>query len=111
MERNMSFEEVLQDPSLSRFHEMIHFMRANKDKIFFPKKFMMSLKHIMEQKLIGIHRETPDMPLIKVLITSLTGVNENIEPEMLLEITTFIIKEWEGLIVAKQQEISELQPA
>lgn len=111
MERNMSFEEVLQDPSLSRFHEVIHFLEKNKNKILFPKKFMMSLKHIMKQKLIRLHRETPNMPLIKVLITSLTGVNENIEPEMLLEITAFIIKEWEDLTVSKPQEVSELQPA
>jgi hypothetical protein len=105
----MTFEDVLKDPSLSSFHEVVHFLEEKKDTILFPEKFMATLKDILARKIRRILSETPDMPLIKVVITSLTGVNENIEPEMLLEITAFIIKEWEGLTVSKQEKVSEFQ--
>jgi hypothetical protein len=99
----MTFEEALQDPSMSEFHEVIHFLEKNKNTILFPTKFMMSMKDSVIRKLRKLHAETPDMAFLNVVITTLTGRNENMTPDMILEITDFIIKEWQNL----QQKASE----
>lgn len=106
MKDSTTFEEALQDPSLSHFHEVIRFLEANGDKILFPTKFMMSMKDSVIRKLRKLHAETPDMAFLNVVITTLTGRNENMTPEMILEITDFIMKEWQNL----QQKASEKAP-
>lgn len=102
----MTFEEALQDPSMSEFHEVIHFLEKNKNTILFPTKFMMSMKDSVIRKLRKLYAETPDMAFLNVVITTLTGRNENMTPEMILEITDFIIKEWQNL----QQKAIEKVP-
>lgn len=102
----MTFEDALQDPSMSEFHEVIHFLEKNKNTILFPTKFMMSMKDSVIQELRKLYAETPDMSFLNVVITTLTGRNENMTPEMILEITDFIIKEWQNL----QQKAIEKVP-
>ena len=87
------------------------FLEENKDKIFFPKKYLGGIKYTTGLRLDRLHAENPDMPLVNVVITLLTGLNEKLPPEMILEITTFIIKEWQELSVPKPQKIGELQLA
>lgn len=107
----MTFEEALQDPSLSHYHEIIHFLEEDEDAILFPKKFMMSLKHIIEIDIRKLYKESPSMPLLRVVLTSLEGVNENMTTEMILEITAHILKEWASLKEMTAQKASELQLA
>ena len=102
----MTAEKVLQDPSLAHFHEAIHFMEKNKDKIFFPEKFMLNLKHWVTQDLKILYRKSPNMPLLDVVITTLTGMNEKMTPEMITEITNFAMTKWESL----QQTVREKAP-
>ena len=51
-------------------------------------------------------KENPDMHTssLKLLIATLTGVNEKIPPEMVLKITAHIIKEWETLTTSAKKE-------
>ncbi len=108
---HMSFEEALGDPSLSHFHEVIHFLEKNKDTILFPKKFMSGLKSILSMKIRRILKEQPDLQAspLKLLIETLIGVNEKLPPEMIIEITAHIIKEWETLTVSTKQATEELE--
>ena len=109
--RILTIEEVMQDKSLSGLLEAARFLEKNKDKIIFPKKYMMSLKHWVEEKVYRIYLNTPDMPLLKVVIVGLDGLYEKLPPEMILEITDFIMKEWQSLVVPNQEKVSELQLA
>ena len=109
MKDSMTYEEALNDPSLAHFHDAILFLKENKDTIFFPKKFMAGLKYIVAQDIRETLHDNPDMPPLKLLLTTLTGVNEKIPPEMVLEITAHIMKEWESLTAAAKKE-NELHP-
>ena len=102
----MTFQEALQDPSLSHLHDAIRFLQENEDTILMPKKFMSSLKSILSLKVRRILTENPEMHTssLKLLIAALTGVNEKIPPEMVLEITAHIIKEWETLTTYAKKE-------
>ncbi len=110
MKDYMTFEEALQDPSLTHYHEVIHFLEENKDTILFPEKYMMSLKLTVDLSLRQLFEEAPNMPLLKVLINTFDGMNDKLPLEMILEITTHILKEWEKLSVSTQKT-EQLQAA
>ena len=84
-----------------------------KDDLIFhiPKKYLGGIKYTTGLRLDRLHAENPDMPLVNVVITLLTGLNEKLPPEMILEITTFIIEVWQELSVPKSQKVGELQLA
>ena len=108
MKDSMTFEEALQDPSLTLIHEAIHFLEANEGKILFPVKYMGGLKHLVGQSLRRLYRQNPTMPIRAVVVESLSGLNDQLTADMVLEITAFIIKEWENLTTSPQT-VGELQ--
>ena len=55
-------------------------------------------------------REEANMPLLKVVIASLDGLNENLPAEMIREITDFIIQERQRLSLPKQENVVEKTP-
>ena len=105
----MTFDEALQDPSLSHYHEIIHFLEENEDTILFPTKYMMGLKHCVEQSIRELYNKNPKMPILLVVIESLSGMYDKLPPEMILEITAHIMKEWESLTIVAKKE-NELHP-
>ena len=103
-----AIKEIMYDSPESEVTGVIRFLEANKDTIFFPKKYLGGIKYTTGLRLDRLHAENPDMPLVNVVITLLTGLNEKLPPEMILEITTFIIEEWQKLSVPKPQKVGEL---
>ena len=61
----------------------------------------------MARKVVKMVREEPEMPLLKVVIASLDGLNENLPAEMITEITDFIIQERQRLSLSKQENVIE----
>ena len=103
-------EEVMQNSAMSGMREAVLFLEKNKETIFFPKKYMGALKNVVARKVVRIVREEPEMPLLSVVIASLDGLNENLSAEMISEITNFIIQEWQGLSLSKQENVVEKVP-
>ena len=100
-------EEVMQNSTMSGLREAILFLEKNKETIFFPKKYMGALKNVVARKVVKMVREEPEMPLLKVVIASLDGLNENLPAEMITEITDFIIQERQRLSLSKQENVIE----
>ena len=100
-------EEVMQNSTMSGLREAILFLEKNKETIFFPKKYMGALKNVVARKVVKMVREQPEMPLLKVVIASLEGLNENLPAEMITEITDFIIQERQRLSLSKQENVIE----
>ena len=107
----LTLDEIMRDDSLSELRAVALFLDTNKDKILFPEKFMGSLKNILSREMNELFDKSPDMPLVNVVTAMLTGMNEKMSPQMILEITDFIINKWQNLSVPKQQKVEELQLA
>jgi hypothetical protein len=89
--------EQRQARKLAMYREAAEFLEKNKDTILMPQKFMADLKLILIKDLKKLHQDHPEMPLLKVIFTVLTGVNDKISAKMILEIVPFIIEEWQSL--------------
>jgi hypothetical protein len=100
-----SFEEVLQDPSLSRFHELINYLYNMPNKDVFPKKYEASIQNLVNQKVQTLFVENPSMPLKLVLSLVIEYLLEDLTPKLLLKMTQFTIKKWgkltEMIVVGK----------
>ncbi len=105
--KSLTFEEILTDPSLERYHKAAQFFKENENTILFPDKFMASLKSIVRRDLQKLAVEKPHLSLSKVVATMLEGMNENMTADMVKDITAFILDKWENraalTILAKQQ--------
>lgn len=93
--KSLTFEEIIADPSLERYHKAAQFFKENENKILFPEKFMASLKSIVRRDLQNLYLEKPQLPLSKVVAVTLEGMNENMSAEMIKDITAFILDKWE----------------
>lgn len=92
-----SFEEVLQDPSLSRFHGLINYLDNTPNKDVFPKKYEASIQNLINQKVQTLFVENPAMPLKMVLSLVIEYLPEDLSPKLLLKMTQFTIKKWSKL--------------
>jgi hypothetical protein len=109
--KSLTFEEILTNPSLERYHKAAHFFMENENTIFFPDKFMASLKSMVRRDLQKLAVEKPYLSLSKVVATMLEGMNENMSADMIKEITAFILDKWENRTVLNaftRQEIAEI---
>ena len=89
-------ENVLNETSSPNLLAGIRFLEQKGDKIIFPKKYMACLKSLVSQDIKRLKIENPEMPIQKVIITILNGLNEKLPSDMLLEITEFAVKKWEN---------------
>ena len=96
IDKSLTFEEILTDPSLERYHKAAQFFRENDHKIIFPDTFMVSLKSIVRRDVEKLAEEKPHLPLSKVVTILLDGMNENMSAAMIKEITAFILDKWEN---------------
>jgi hypothetical protein len=92
-----SFEEVLQDPSLSRFHELVNYLNNTPNKDVFPKKYEASIQNLVNQKVQTLFVEYPHLPSEFMLSRLTRYLPEDLSPKLLLKMTKFATKKWEKL--------------
>ena len=90
-----SIRQALTDPKYADFAAELMMLEENQDKIFYQSKYLAAQKDYLSEKIERIRKTQPRLPLKDVLSILLKGVPENLSSEMLLEITRFIISEWE----------------
>ncbi|MEK7255989.1 MAG: hypothetical protein AAB316_14655 [Bacteroidota bacterium] len=77
--------------------------KSSSKQIILSKKYRNGLKSVVGIHLYKLHLTHPDMPLSLVIATMLQDINPELPAEVLLEITAFIIEEWEKI---KQEDPS-----
>ena len=93
----LTFDEVLQDPSLSRFHELINYLEKTPNKEILPKKYEMSIQDLTTRKVQSLFDENPNMPLKNVLALVMDYLPDDLSAKLLLKMTQIAIKKWEKL--------------
>jgi hypothetical protein len=91
-----SIRQALTDPKYADFATELMMLEENQDKIFYQSKYLAAQKDYLFEKIERIRKTQPRLPLKDVLSVLLKGVPENVSSNMLLEITRFIITEWEN---------------
>ncbi|MCB0518619.1 MAG: hypothetical protein H6577_04805 [Lewinellaceae bacterium] len=70
-------------------------------KSFYKEKYRVGLKSLLKLKMKKIIGENPNAPLTEVLSDLVKRLSPEIPPEILTEMTLFIIAEWEKMTHAE----------
>ena len=81
-------------PQNALIKEKVQFMLDNQHKIWFPEKFMLSLKGLVFDKVKILYENDPETPLLSVVLKVLDGVNPHLTEGMIVEIVPYIIEKW-----------------
>lgn len=106
----ISFDEALKDPSMSHFHELIHYLEITPNKVIFSKKYELSIQDLTTRKTQALFDENPSMPLKNVLTIIIEYLPDDLAPKLLLKTTQLVVKKWEKLIAKLdvERKISQL---
>ena len=95
--KSMTYEEALQDPSMSEFHAIIKRLQTTPHSQIFPKKHEMTLLSVVEIDTRKLFIENPNMPLKTVLTNVFEPLTDDIPAPLVLKLTKKIIQKWESL--------------
>lgn len=110
-EKSLTHEEILANPELSQFHDVVRFLQKRGNRPLFPEKFEMSMKRLVSRTIDMLFDETPTMPLTKVVAAVMNKLPDNVPPPLLLKMTQIAIEKWDSLShdsVMEQEEKKEL---
>jgi hypothetical protein len=97
MLKTITFDEALQMPQLTHFHEAIRFLDNKPVGTLFPDKYEASIKHIAIKNAVALFEANPSLPLNKVISIIMDNLPTDLSPQLLLKMTQVAIEEWENL--------------
>ena len=106
---SMTFDEILQNSELTHLHEVVNFLENTEDINLFPEKYNAALKHIISRKIDSLFSDNPLMSVKKVITIILESLPDSLNSDILLEMTAFIIDEWNNLAHSLQKSQNEFQ--
>jgi hypothetical protein len=101
---SMTYEEVLQDPSLSDFHEAVRLLQNRPHRVIFPKQYELSMLSHTEGKVIELFKENPKMPLKTVVSRIISNYPDDLWADLMSKLTSKIIEKWESLSTVLYEE-------
>ena len=96
-EKSLTYQEILDNPELSQFHDVVRFLQKRGNKKLFPEKFEMSMKRLVVRTADTLFDETPTLPLNKVIATIMDKLPDDVPPPLLLKMAQVAIEKWESL--------------
>ena len=100
---DLSFEEVLQDPSLAHLHGLVRYVQKTPFSQMFPKKNELSLMSIVAIETRALFFKNPNIPIKTVVTTIFERLTDDIPAPLVLKLTQKIIAKWESLSVELPQ--------
>lgn len=107
-EKSISFEEALQIPELSHFHEVIHYLEKTPFSQVFPKKYEKSITNMANQQTATLFKEKPTLPLKNVINKVMSELPDDLSAKLILKMTKLIIQKWESLSASSYLKSNEL---
>ncbi len=96
-EKSLTYEEVLENPELSQFHDVVRFLQKRGNCPLFPEKHEKSMKNLAFDRTYTLFKENPQLPLNKVIATIMDKLPDDVPPPLLLKMTQVAIEKWENL--------------
>ena len=106
---SMPFDEIMQNSELTHLHEIVSFLENNEDINLFPEKYNAALKQTISRKTDSLFSDNPSTPIKKVITIILESLPDSLNSDILLEMTAFIIDEWNDLTHSLQKSQNEFQ--
>jgi hypothetical protein len=110
-EKSLTHEEILANPELSQFHDVVRFLQKRGNRPLFPKKYEKSMENLAFDKAYVLFKENPQLPLNKVIAAIMDKLPNDVPPPLLLKMTQIAIERWDDLshnLVTEQEEKEEL---
>lgn len=101
--KTMTVEEILEDTSLSGFHDFVRKVENTPASQLMPKKHERALTSISEMETRTLFKTHPNMPIKKVIITIFEPLTDDIPAPLMLKLTKRIINIWSELSEKAQQ--------
>ena len=109
--KSMTYEEALQDPSMSEFHAIIKRLQTTPHSQIFPKKHEMTLLSVVEIDTRKLFIANPNLQIKTVVTTILQPLTDDIPAPLVLKLTKKIIQKWESLSATLPQNNEVLTSA
>ena len=94
---SISYEKALQMPELTHLHDTLHYLENAPDSEVLPQKYAQSLEYRSAKHIQRIFKDSPTLPLKDVVSSIIERLPMDISASHILEITPYIINEWEKL--------------
>lgn len=99
---SMTYEEVLQNPSLAHFHEAIHLLQNRSHNNIFPHQYESSVMSVAESHVIKLLGKKPEMSLKTVVAKVIAHFPEDLSADLISKMTHTIIEKWTELSAMHQ---------
>ena len=107
--KSLTYEEILENPELSQFHDVVRFLQKKGDQKIFPKKYEKSMENLAFDRTYTLFKENPRLPLNKVIVCIMDKLPDDVPPPLLLKMTQIAIEKWESLtyehVMKQRQEL------
>jgi hypothetical protein len=95
--QSMTYEEVLENPSLAHFHEAIHLLQNRAHNAIFPKHYEASMLDVVESHVVKLWRKNPEMSLKTVVTKVITHFPNDLSADLISKMTHTIVEKWTQL--------------
>ncbi|MDZ7879798.1 MAG: hypothetical protein U5L45_19120 [Saprospiraceae bacterium] len=102
--KTMTAAQVLRDPSLAHFHDMIRDFQNSPSKDIFPQKYEAGVIDAAMDHLFEIFEKQPKMSFKALLRRIIAQLPDDITPTLLFKVLHQAHEEWEGHKAAVQKE-------
>ena len=99
----LSLENALKQPLLKGHEEALTAFFTRKDSVVFPRKHLAALKMDCHDRLRKVRSLSPNIAAKDALVEILKGISAKTPPDMLLQLTKYILSEWSKMEVNERE--------
>ncbi len=99
---SMTYEDVLQNPNLTHFHEAIHLLQNRPHTDIFPKQYESAMMSVAEDRVVKLFDENPQISLKRTVSKVINRFPNDLSDALMTKITNEVIKKWTHLSTEHQ---------
>ena len=91
---SMTYEEVLQNPSLTHFHEAIYLLQNKSHTDIFPKQYELAMISVAEGYVVKLFQKDPNIPLKRAIAKVIAHFPNDLSDGLIAKIKNAIVEKW-----------------
>ena len=98
----MTYEEVLQNPSLAHFHEAIQVLQNRSHTAIFPKQYESAMMSVAESHAVKLFEKNAQIPLKTAVSKVIARFPNDLSADLIAKMTNQVIEKWTELSTERQ---------